>query len=70
MITNIPVVYICPKQCPYTIEGVNLAEMRRAKLRTIAKKLKLSPDGTKQEILRRLIGRLAAAEAPSELTDL
>ena len=70
LITNNPVVYIAPKDCPFTINGENLAAMRRAKLRRIAKSLKVSADGSKQEILKRVIGRLKAADAPRELSDV
>ena len=70
LVTNTPINYIAPKQCPYSFNGENLAAMRRAKLRQIAKSLKVSPDGSKQEILKRLIGALGVAGAPKELTDL
>ncbi len=70
LVTNNPVNYISSRQCPYSLNGENLAAMRRAKLRQIAKSLKVSPDGSKQEILKRLIGALGVASAPKELTDL
>ena len=70
IVTNNPVNYIAPKQCPYSLNGENLAAMRRAKLREIAKKLKVSPDDSKQAILVRLIGKLKVMDAPKELTDL
>ncbi len=70
LVTNTPVVYLAPKNCPYSFNGQNLAAMRRAKLRQIAKALKVSPDGSKQEILKRLIGALGVAGAPKELNDL
>ena len=70
LVTNQPINYIAPKQCPYSFNGENLAAMRRAKLRLLAKKLKVSPDDSKQAILTRLIGKLKVMDAPKELTDL
>ena len=70
LITNNPVNYIAPKQCPYSFNGENLAAMRRTKLRQLAKKLGVSPDDSKQAILVRLIGKLKFMDAPKELTDL
>ena len=70
MITNNPIRYLGPKDCPFTIDGQNLAEMRRAKLRLVAKSFDVSPEGTKQEILIRLIGKLKVSGAPKELNDL
>ena len=70
MITNNPIRYLGPKDCPFTIGGKNLAEMRRAALRLVAKSFGVDPEGTKQEILIRLIGKLKVADAPKELNDL
>ena len=70
MITNNPIRYLGPKDCPFTIDGKNLAEMRRSDLRPYAKKFGVSADGSKQEILQRLIGRLKVADAPKELNEL
>ncbi len=70
IVTNTPIVYLAPKDCPFTLNGENLAAMRRAKLRKIAKSLKVSPDGSKQEILKRLIGTLRVAGVPKELNNL
>lgn len=69
MIIN-PVRYLSTKDCEFTINGVNLAEMRRAKLRPIAKSLRVSAEGSKQEILLRVIGKLKVNGAPKELNDL
>ena len=69
MIIN-PVRYLSTKDCEFTINGVNLAEMRRAKLRPIAKALGVSAEGSKQEILLRTIGKLKVNDAPKELNDL
>ena len=70
MITNNPIRYLGPKDCEFTINGQNLVEMRRAKLRLVAKSFGVSPDGSKQNILQRLIGKLKVAGAPKELNEL
>jgi len=70
LVTNTPVVYIAPKQCPYSFNGQNLAAMRRAKLRERAKNLGVSPDGSKQAILIRVIGKLKVMDAPKELSEI
>ncbi len=70
LVTNTPVVYLAPKQCPYSRNGQNLAAMRRAQLREIAKEVGVSPDDSKQAILKRLIGKLNVMDAPKELNDI
>ena len=70
MITNNPIRYLAPKDCEFTINGQNLVEMRRAKLRQIAKSLKVSADDSKQAILKRIIAKLKVNDAPKELNDL
>lgn len=70
IVTNTPIVYLAPKDCPFTFNGQNLAAMRRAKLRQIAKSLGVSPDGSKQDILRRTIANLKVTGAPKELSDI
>ena len=70
LVTNTPIVYIGPKNCPFTKNGKNLAEMRRAVLRPLAKSLKVSAGGSKQEILKRVIGKLKVIDAPKELSDI
>ncbi len=70
IVTNQTVHYMSAKECEFSIDGDNLAAIRRARLRTIAKALKVSPDGSKQEILKRVIGRLKSSGAPKELKDL
>jgi len=69
LVTNTPVVYLAPKNCPFSLNGQNLAAMRRAGLRHIAKSLDVSPDGSKQSILVRIIGKLKVIDAPKELSD-
>ncbi|KKM08169.1 hypothetical protein LCGC14_1726560 [marine sediment metagenome] len=70
LITNTPINYIAPKQCEFTINGQNLAAMRRAKLRQLAKSLGVSPDDSKQAILKRIIAKLKVTGAPKELSDI
>ena len=70
IVTNQVVHYTSAKECEFSIDGENLVTIRRARLRGIAKALKVSPDGSKQEILKRVIGRLKASGAPKELIDL
>lgn len=67
---NSQVRYLSTKDCEFTINGVNLAEMRRAKLRPIAKALGVSADDSKQAILLRIIGKLKVNGSPKELNDL
>ena len=70
LITNTPVNYIAPKQCEFSKGGQNLAAMGRVRLRQIAKSFGVSPDDSKQEILKRIIGKLKVIDAPKELNDL
>ena len=70
LITNRPVHYLAPKECPFTIDGQNLVTFRRAKLRQLAKSLKVSPDDSKQDILKRIIAKLKVTGAPKELNEL
>ena len=70
LVTNNPIVYLGPKDCQFTKNGQNLAEMRRAVLRPIAKSIKVSAEGSKQEILRKIIAKLKVIDAPKELSDI
>ena len=70
LVTNTPVVYISVRDCPFTWKGQNLAAMRRAEIRPLAKGVKVSADGSKQEILKRLLGKLQAMDAPKELSEI
>lgn len=67
MITNKPIRFLCSRDCPYTLRGQNLATLRRARLRPIAIALGLEGEGSKNELLHRLIARLKAANADKEL---
>lgn len=64
-----PVHYIAPKECPYTYRGRNLAEMRRAKLQRIAKTLEVDIEGSKNELVGRIIDRARALEMNAELSE-
>lgn len=66
-VTNNPVHYLGVKECPFSIRGQNLVGLRRARLRPIAKALEVDPNGTKQEILKRIIAKLKAQESEPEL---
>ena len=70
IITNTPTHYLGAKNCEFTFNGKNLVAFRRARLRQIAKSLGVSPDDSKQAILKRIIGKLKVNGAPKELTDL
>lgn len=62
------VTYISAKQCPYSFEGKNLTEFRRAKLRKIAQAVKVNAEGSKNELLQRIIGKLNLIGAEKELS--
>ena len=61
--------YIAAKDCPYTWKGQNLTEIRRATPKKIAEALKVGGDGSKNELLQRIIVRARSLEAPEELTN-
>ena len=62
------VTYISPKQCPYTVDGKNLTEFRRAQLRKVAQAVKVKAEGSKNELLQRIIQKLNLINANKELT--
>ncbi|MEE9158971.1 MAG: hypothetical protein V3U60_11355 [Gammaproteobacteria bacterium] len=62
--------YPAAKECKYTLNGQNIAEMRRTKVNKIAASLKLEPKGPKNETLAMVIARLNALEAPNELSEM
>ena len=70
IVTNTPIHYLSSKECPFEINGQNLVTFRRAKLRQLAKSLGVSPDDSKQAILKRVIAKLKVTGAPKELNDL
>lgn len=59
--------YIAAKECPYTLNGRKLTELRRARLRAVAEGLKVSTDGSKNELLKRIIAKLNVIGADSEI---
>jgi alcohol dehydrogenase class IV len=61
---------IGPRECPYTWQGRNLAEMRKAELNPIAKALGVfDPNVTKNDLLLSMIGKLRHSKSELELTD-
>lgn len=60
------------RDCPYTFRGQKLVELRRTKLREIAGALKIPADATltKNEILTRVISKLSAMGAESEISNV
>lgn len=62
--------HIGPKDCPYTLKGRNLAEVRRFKIIGIATALDIKATGSKDEMLTMIIAKLNAMESEKELSDL
>ena len=62
--------FISPRECKYTLNGENIASMRRVKVNNIAKALELEPKGPKHETLAVVMARLHAIEAPNELSEI
>ena len=59
------------RECQYTFNGINLANLRRAELYRLARALDLgSPDSSKNEMLLAMIAKLNMMSAEQELTDL
>ena len=58
------------RNCPYTIGGENLANLRRVKLQQLARKAGIDVgDQSKNQLLTQLLAKLSAMGAPSELFD-
>ena len=70
LITNTPIHYLSSKECPFTIGGENLVTFRRARLRQLAKAIGVSPAGSKQDILQKLIAKLKVTGSPKELSEV
>lgn len=72
MIQNRGTVYMAAKDCPFTFKGQNLTELRRARLRLIAKAINIPEynELPKNELIVRLIGKLKALGAESELGNI
>ena len=62
--------FMSPASMPFRLNGKNLCEFRRAKLRIMAMGLELSPDGMKNDLLIRISDKLRMMDAPAELTEL
>jgi hypothetical protein len=58
------------KDCEFKINGRPLTEFRRARLRLIAKALNLSAEGPKNMLLHRIVAKLRANGADTELSNL
>lgn len=62
--------YISPNECPYSVAGENLADMRRAKLARVAQSLGVfHVEHSKNDMLHAVIAKLRKDEAPEELLD-
>ena len=62
--------YIAPKECPFTLNGENLASLRRAKLNKIANAIKVETKDSGNATLGLVIVRLKALGANPEIGDL
>jgi len=62
--------YIAAKECPYSILGRKLTELRRAELRNIAMRIEVDGNLPKNDMLQQTISKLNAIEAPAELSEL
>jgi len=70
MIQTTTVNMIGPTHCKYRLHGKNLVELRRARLRLIAGSLGLSQDGSKNDLLKSLIGKFNAMGAETEISEI
>jgi len=62
--------FISSVNCKYTLNGKNLAELRKVKLRPIARALGVIQDGSKNDMLAAIIAILNSKSAEPELMDL
>lgn len=64
--------YMAAKDCPFSFKGQNLAELRRARLRLIAKAINVPGynDLPKHELVVRIIGKLRALGAEADLGNI
>ena len=69
MRVNSEVRFLGSRDCKYTMRGRKLTELRRAELRPIARALKVDdgPQRSKNELLRMILGKLSAINAPEEI---
>ena len=58
------------RNCPYTLNGQNLANLRRSQLEPIANALGIREEMSKNQLLTRMISLLKANSAEQELADI
>lgn len=59
--------YLGAKEVKYTLNGQKLNELRRARLRQLAMALKVNADGSKNDLLHRIISKLNSVGAEPEI---
>lgn len=57
------------RNCPYSLNGENLANLRRAQLQPIAAAVGIRGEFTKNQLLTRLIEKLSAMGASSDIAE-
>lgn len=57
------------RNCPYSINGENLANLRRAQLQPLAAAIGIRGEFTKNQLLTMMLAKLAAMDASKELSD-
>ena len=58
------------RECPFTLNGVNLSELRRAQLFRIGQVLDIAtPQSSKNELLTGIISKLKLVNAEQEISD-
>ncbi len=64
--------FVSPAQCPYTIDGRKLIEIRRSNLLATAAALGIEelPTLGKSDMVVQMIAKLSAMDAPHELNEL
>ena len=62
--------FIGAKDCPFTLDGENLAEMRRARLNRIANRIKVEQKDTGNGTLGAIIVRCKSLKYPNELREV
>ena len=57
------------RNCPYTLNGENIANLRRVEVQNLAAVLGIRGEFSKNQLLTRMIEKLAAVDAPKELSE-
>lgn len=57
------------RNCPYSLKGENLANLRRAQLQPIAAAVGIRGEFTKNQLLTMLIEKLSAMGASADITE-